>query len=309
MAHRDSYVRTSELIQPLDGWGHLGNEVPKAVIDHLVVSGYLRPHGFLDRVGAGEELHRLRDMRMLWGNYPARSQEVAVTTQGRAIGSVPAVNLLRVRRGSVISFAGRSWQVERTTPRQIEVSPTQRAGGIDVTYSGPGADLDPTLLEEILNLIEHQVPPAGMTGERADRYTAVTGRLSKYVRTGSLPIVRLADGSVLHFTFAGRLINSVIARWAGLEAFHAGEVVLRCGRELDLTGLPTATGELRDIAADYLSRPLTLTVFQQLLPPDLLVRELTDIWHKAPVYERHLQRLREATPIEADAQLMSRIAS
>jgi ATP-dependent Lhr-like helicase len=309
MADQASYIRTSDLVQPLSGWGHLGPEATGAIIGHLLDTGYLRPHGFLDRVGAGDDLHRLRDMRMLWGNYPARSQEVAIITRGRALGSVPAVNLLRVRRGAIIRFAGRAWQVEQTNPRQIEVLPTQREGGIDVTYSGPGADLDPTLLEEILNLIEHRVAPVGMSGEQADRFLSATGRLQACVRTDTLPVVRLVDGSVLHFTFAGRLMNSVIARWAGLDTFHAGEVVLRCGRELDLTVLPPAVEGLREIAADYLSRPLTLTVFQQLLPPDLLSRELTDIWQKAPVYARHLQRLREATPIAADPQLLSRLAS
>jgi hypothetical protein len=45
-----------------------------------------------------------------------------------------------------------------------------------------------------------------------------------------------------------------------------------------------------------------------LLPAEVLVRELIDIWHKAPVYGRHLGRLREASPIDADPHVMSRIA-
>jgi ATP-dependent Lhr-like helicase len=159
-----------------------------------------------------------------------------------------------------------------------------------------------------VDLIEGHVPPTGISGERADHYTAALGQLAGYVGRDRLPVVRLVDGSVLHFTFAGRLINSVIARWAGLEEFNASEVTLRCGRQLDLTDLPANPGDLQDLAADYLSRPLTLTVFQQLLPPEVLVRELIDIWHKAPVYGRHLERLREAAPIDADPQVMTRIA-
>lgn len=309
IAQPDSYVRISELVQPLNAWDHLGANVSRTLVEHLLDTGYLRTHGFLDRVGAGDELHRLRDMRMLWGNYPARSQQVAVTARGRPIGTVPAVNLLRIRPGAVILFAGRSWLVDRTTPTQIEVSPTQRRGGVDVTYSGPGADLDPTLLEEIIRLIEHEVPPTGVSGDRADRFLSATSDLRAYVRTETVPVVRLVDGSLLHFTFGGRLVNTVIAKWAGLDDFHAGEVALRCGREIDLTRLPAAPEELQDLAADYLSRPLTLTVFQQLLPPELLIRELTEIWHKAPVYRRHLRRLREATPIAASPRVMTRIAA
>jgi len=55
--------------------------------------------------------------------------------------------------------------------------------------------------------------------------------------------------------------------------------------------------------------PLIRTIFRQLLPPDLLNRELADIWHKAPMHARHLRRLRKATPVAADPQLVSRIAS
>src|SRR5262249_23075758 len=108
MSQPNSYVRVSELTRPLQAWNHLGPDLCRGLVDRLLDLDYLRPHGFLDRVGAGDELHRLRDFRMLWGNYPARSQEVTVTTRGRALGSVPIVNLLRVHPGSVIRFAGRS---------------------------------------------------------------------------------------------------------------------------------------------------------------------------------------------------------
>jgi hypothetical protein len=86
-------------------------------------------------------------------------------------------------------------------------------------------------------------------------------------------------------------------------------VVLRCGRELDLTTLPANPQELQDFAADYLARPLGLTLFQQLLPPEILMREMTDIWLKAPVYARHLARVRDARAMAADPQVMTRLAS
>jgi hypothetical protein len=72
--------------------------------------------------------------------------------------------------------------------------------------------------------------------------------------------------------------------------------------------LPSDVDALQAFAADYLSRPLALTVFQQLLPREILVRELTDIWHKAPVYARHLRRLRQASPIQAQPESLSAIA-
>jgi hypothetical protein len=40
--------------------------------------------------------------------------------------------------------------------------------------------------------------------------------------------------------------------------------------------------------------PEDLTVFQGLLPPELLAREHRDLWLKAPVFGRSLGRLRRA---------------
>ncbi len=81
------------------------------------------------------------------------------------------------------------------------------------------------------------------------------------------------------------------------------------GRELDLTALPPAAKDLQDMAADYHARPSYALSSGNSFPPDLLNRELADIWHKAPMHARHLRRLRKATPVAADPQLVSRIAS
>ncbi len=42
------------------------------------------------------------------------------------------------------------------------------------------------------------------------------------------------------------------------------------------------------MAADYHARPSYALSSGNSFPPDLLNRELADIWHKAPMHARHL---------------------
>jgi hypothetical protein len=111
-----------------------------------------------------------------------------------------------------------------------------------------------------------------------------------------------------YFTFGGRLLNEVIARWAGLNVYEAGEIALRTDQELDLSALPTELRDLTDLAAMVLQAPGDLTAFQSLLPTDVLQRELADVWLKTVVHERSLDRLKRSrhtmAPFEALAPLL-----
>jgi hypothetical protein len=99
----------------------------------------------------------------------------------------------------------------------------------------------------------------------------------------------------------------VIARWAGLDVYEAGEIVLRTDQRLELSSLPGEPRALQDVAAHALGVPADLTAFQGLLPVEILIRELGDTWVKAAVHERSLERLRRArlsaAPFEALAPL------
>jgi hypothetical protein len=56
---------------------------------------------------------------------------------------------------------------------------------------------------------------------------------------------------------------------------------------------------LRGEAIRALGVPDNLTIFQAMLPPPILERELVDVWLKMPIYARSLSRLRVArvTPV------------
>lgn len=294
-----AYLRVRDLAEYFTGWPHLEVGVVERILQGLADSGHLIRHDFRNRFGAGEELHRLRDLRMIWGNFPLRSRDVRLVTGGRQIGTVPVMNLVRLSLGVIVRFAGRHWRVCRITPDHIEVEPSRSTGGVEISYGGTGARMDPTIVEEMLRLIEAGVPSPAMGEEAGNDFIKSAERMRRHVGWGRLPVATDGQGRYHYFTFGGRLLNGVIARWAGLDAFDAGEIVLRTDQPVDMSALPRDLQELEDDAALALQVPGDLTVFQTLLPAELLLRELGDVWLKTAAHERSLERLRGSKPSTA----------
>jgi ATP-dependent Lhr-like helicase len=301
------YLRMLDLADLFLGWPHLNADAVDTLLHHFTESGHLIRHDFKNRFGAGDQLHRLRDLRLIWGNFPVRSRDVRLMASGRQIGSVPAANLMRLSAGAIVRFAGRHWRVRLLQPDYIDVEPSRSTVGIDVTYGGTAGRSDPTIAEEMLRLLERGIDsPAAPSCVNAD-FRASADRMRPHVGQDRLPVTRDAHGHYYHFTFGGRLLNEVIARWAGLDVYEAGEIVLRTRQRLDLSALPDDLRALTDVAALALQVPADLTAFQSLLPAEMLQRELADVWLKTTVHQRSVERLRQsrlkAAPFEDLAPL------
>lgn len=291
MEREGAYRPVTELANLFAGWPYLGRDAVESLLDRLATSRYVQPHGFQNRYGAGPELHRLRELRLIWGNFPARSREVRLTVNGRDLGSVPATNLLRLSSGTTIGFAGRFWKVRRVNAETIEVEPCRHHSGVEISYAGTRASLDPTLVEEMLRLLSVGDMEPSMPRELRTWFLGRVAQLHPLVSWDRLPVAR--DHFVFHYlTFAGKLMNTVLARWFRIDDREAGEIVLRTDRPLDFHRLPADIGELQEFAAQVMHVPDNLTIFQTLLPPELLRRELVDVWLKTPAFARSLERLR-----------------
>lgn len=81
--------------------------------------------------------------------------------------------------------------------------------------------------------------------------------------------------------------------------------MLRSEYPIDFSKLPIDPYELRSVASQVMQVPENLSLFQALLPAELIERELVDIWLKTPVFARSLERLSRAT---LSAVPMSQIA-
>jgi ATP-dependent Lhr-like helicase len=288
------YQRIEDLCSVFEPWPHLGREVIEEVIDGLVTNDFLRSHGFLSRVGAGPPLHQLRDLGVVWGNFPASSSTVALRLSGREIGSIPVANLARVRPGVLIRFAGRRWSVLRVRRDGIELQAAPGAGNeVEISYGGHRPPLDPANVEAMLLVLREGITEPQMPADEAERFRRTVSRISRHLPVGVLPVAQ-DSGRFLYFTFAGRTLNEVIAVHSGSTGYRSNEVVLESVDKIDFGNLPADVNALLPIALGVLSVPDGLTVFQQLLPVSLLERELAELWLKSPVYARSLHRLRNS---------------
>src|SRR5262249_43176848 len=138
----------------LSDWSYLNQPVIEDILDQLVRLDYLNRHDFQNRYGAGSALHKLRDLRLIWGNFPSRSREIRLLTQGKQIGVIPATNLIRLSPGTCVRFGGRHWHVRRVLPESVELEPTNSPTGLEISYGGTSAAMDPTAVEEMLRIIE-----------------------------------------------------------------------------------------------------------------------------------------------------------
>jgi hypothetical protein len=175
---------------------------------------------------------------------------------------------------------------------------------VEISYGGSRARIDPTIVEEMLRLIEAGVESPAMASDVGRDFITTMARMSCYVGWDRLPVAEDGQGYYYYFTFGGRLLNGVIARWVGLDVYDAGEIVLRTDRRLDLSTLPGELRALENAAALALQVPGDLTAFQSLLPTEVLLRELGDVWLKTAVHERSLERLRRSQPLAAPLEVL-----
>jgi len=267
------------------------------IIDELVTKDLVKRHPVKNRIAPGEALYRLKDLRLVWGNFPARSRVVTLRAGTRELGNIPAVNAIRLSRGSVISFGGRHWRVARLLPETIELEQSQAAPTVPLIYGGTRLGLDPHVVEGMWEFIVYGGESEGLDPAHDAEFRVRVHELREVFQVGVIPVESKRD-RFKYFTFGGQIINEVIGRWSNAGWHSAGDVILETDRPVDFHSLPLDVSDLEDLAFDVLGVPSDLTLFQSLLPRQLLARELGQWWSQSGVIERTVSRLRRSDVVD-----------
>lgn len=128
------------------------------------------------------------------------------------------------------------------------------------------------------------------------------------IREALSPVVGLLDSQVpywweesscVHLTCVGKKLNQAIAAWAGGDPKAATELTLPLDASLDPAALP---GEIQGFSTHLMTADAfyagELTVFQNLLPHEVLVAERLDSWFKTPALACALDRLVGSTLVQ-----------
>lgn len=161
--------------------------------------------------------------------------------------------------------------------------------------------MDPSLVEEEWRLMANDCIQTNV-GSRVN---------INRIREVLLPLLGLRDSQIpywregpsyTHLTCAGKKLNQAITAWAGGDLRSATELTLSLDAPLDPSDLPT---EIEDFSQHFMTVDALyasqLTIFQNLLPHEILVAERRDWWCKTPAVSRALDRIVESTLVPVDA--------
>lgn len=234
---------------------------------------------------------------MVWTNLPLGGQEIPVFAGSQDLGEVDGQNLLRLQVGSVFALGARRYRVVRLRADRIDVAETTDRATLRLAFGGRGADLDPTLLEAERTLLGPGGGTEILPQVAAARLAAALSDLHREQRRDTLLYCRVGE-RVWHLTFAGRTLNSLIALWLPADTATAGEISLVTDGLLDLSTLPPTVNDFGRLLRHVDQETGRRSIFQEMLPAELLVRERLDFYQRRPVFGRTLQRLRTARLLE-----------
>jgi len=269
------------------------------ILAELAQADYLVAHGFKNQYGSGENLHRLVDLRLIYGNFGMGSQVVSVLHASKHLGDVPAINLLRVRSGDLVRFAGKCWRVKRVSREQISVLPVPRvhAGATDFMYPGGAVGWDPFLTDRLWQFLHSSAPLTGVLHrDLHDRVTGYVARVARDWPEGTVPYLREADG-VRYWTFAGYLVNKAIGLVSRKPSFEAGDLCLKLPSPIDWGSIPTEPVDYESVFPLLFEVSSEQSVCQSLLPLDLQQVEFLQDWLRDETIPAVLTRLQRSRPL------------
>ncbi|GIV86979.1 MAG: hypothetical protein KatS3mg054_1008 [Chloroflexus sp.] len=299
------FTKVADLCQLVRHLPYLDRPTVETILAQLAANGYLQAHGFKNQYGAQELLHELVDYQMIYGNFGAGSQTVDLYHGSKLLGEVPATNLLRIRRGSKVRFAGKCWSVQQATREKILVQPTQPGHALDFSYTGIGMQTDSFVANRVwLLLHSHQFPDELLAPSLRGRVADARTKLQAACTISQIPYVQSADG-ICYFTFAGYLVNKAIALSSRTVSFKASDSSLLVPSPIDWATIPSEPAAYEAVFSELFEVSSEQSLYQTLLPPELQIREFLEDWLKNQAVTDVLLRLVCSSPVRVDPESLA----
>jgi ATP-dependent Lhr-like helicase len=261
--------------------------------------GYLQHHGFKNRYGASEELHPLVDYRIIYGNFGIGSQHVEVRQRSKVLGEVPVINLLRLRPGHVVRFAGRNWRVTKASRESIVLDPTHaKARASDFIYPGAGIGSDPYLAQSMWRLLHGEAFPSELLALRLrELVSRAKDRLRSLCSINQIPYTRF-PGRLAYLTFGGSIVNKAISiKTAQLDPKY-DDAFLAGTSPIQWTTIPTIPQAFESVFDELFECSSEQSIYQKLLPERFQVQEFLEGWLRDKTIPEVLQRLSSSSPVK-----------
>jgi ATP-dependent Lhr-like helicase len=301
-----TWVRTVDLMTLMGHFRWLDRSLLESILAELELKGYIIKHPFKNRWSTGDNLFRLKSLRMIYGNFPIGSREIAVMEGDRQLGEVPDVNLMLFDEGKLVRFNGRSWRVTERSDSAIRLEPSSTKARADFRYGGEKARFD----QHLIDTMWYSLFDAGAIADDVSvstwrqRYEAWRAALRQDCTVEDIPYYVDAHGSFHYLTCAGRVANGCIAAYNKLPVEDVSDFGLTSPRALRWSTVPGDTSKLLQYVTPQLAGMAKQTLFQSLLPDALQIDESREPWLKSPSTSSILNRLRSGRAVEVNPALL-----
>lgn len=298
--NQGAFTRTQDIINIANIHDHLTGENVEEILKSMSEANYIKPHGFKHRYGANDGLYRLLDLRLIYGNIPVSSREIAIFEGKKEIGHISKKNLLNIQLGSIIRFAGRCWKVVKIEKLRIQVNYNDFIKDpIEIQYSSKGKYISDTL---ILNRIYDYLSKMKINFDIIDKkfrtpfYNYINNLVSVF-SPSHIPLIRL-DDNFCYLTFGGKLCNLVFCQVLGINELKIDQIGIVSKFPIDFSKLPLSLNDYETIIENLFSSSQIETIFQSILPESIQKKEFFEEWRCNPEITKLIQRLVSATPKE-----------
>jgi ATP-dependent Lhr-like helicase len=291
------FTRIADLCQLVSHKLYLNRDVIENILAELASNGFLQKHGFKNQYGAEEAIHNLVDLKLIYGNFGVSSQSVSVFHGAKCLGEVPAINLMRLRTGMAVRFAGKCWRVQKFNRDGIHVQPCRLTTNmIDFSYGGKGIETDVFIPEQVWQFIHSSENVDDLlTKELKPRVANLREKIKALCSYNQIPFQRTVDG-ICYYTFGGYLVNKAIGLASKKMGFKANDFTLLVPSQINWSSIPKHPIDYQEYFPQSVETSSEQSIFQQLLPINLQQREYLQEWLNDETISNVLERLSDAEP-------------
>lgn len=299
------YMRIADLCKYFSHKNYLSRPTVEEILAELANNGYLQRHGFKNQYGADQKLYELIDYRMIYGNFGVNSSTVDVFQESKKLGTVPSINLLRVKPGMHLRFAGKSWLVRKASVEGFLVEPIKkrsRSEAVDFIYPGAGIGFDAFLCNRMWKMLHAEPMEKVMTKELLCALSAFKNRLVSMCGSNQIPYIGV-ECPYRYFTFGGYLVNKALALVTKQWDFKADDISLQCASPIDWASIPVEPKDYESVFHRLFEMSDNPSLYQTLLPTTLQLQEYLQDWLKDKTISEVLQRLQKSEIVRVDPDL------
>jgi ATP-dependent Lhr-like helicase len=300
------YTRIADMVKYFEHTGYLNRKSLELVLAELANQSYLKRHDFKNRYGADEKIYELVDYKMIYGNFGLGSHVIDVKYDSQILGAVPSINLLRIKPGMSVRFAGRAWMVRKSVPEAIYLQPTTSGGKgsiVDFTYPGGGIVYDAFLCDRMWKILHEDALDSGMFEPMLyEQVSEAFTEVRRACQIDQIPYFTSHNG-FCYYTFAGYLVNKAIKLITCQLECEENDLSIRPLSKIKWEDVPKDAKLFESIFADLFEMNESQSIYQRLLPMEYQLHEYLQEWLKDQTIPQILKRLNDAKTVQVNPKM------